>query len=212
MVYAHSFIEPSLPLRNCQKNVPKWYDSYMLSYLKGAIIHKGNGYLIIENQGIGYRVWVTPEQLATPVGKTVEVWLHQKISETEQELFGLPKAESLAFFEQLLSVNGVGPKIALAILASADIPIIKQAILHNQPETFTHISGVGKKTAERILLELKGKVLDEGPAHSGSLEVLQALTGLGFSQAEVMRVLAEIPPALPTEDQIKQALKYLRPN
>lgn len=180
----------------------------MIAYLKGKILEKGITYLIIENNGIGYKVFVTQEILENKIGHEITLYTYMKVSEDGQALFGLPDFETLQFFEMLITVSGVGPKVALAILSSARVDAVKSAIANQDAGIFTRISGVGTKTAEKIILELKNKVGVLAVGGSSS-EVFDALLALGYKQAEVRSVINKVDGSASQEEQIKQALKLL---
>ncbi len=181
----------------------------MIAFIKGTILEKGLTFIILENQGIGYKVFVPPEILEKGIGEEVVLYTYQKVSEDGQALFGLPDFNTLQFFELLITVSGVGPKVALAILSAAKTDAVRQAIANQDAAIFTRISGVGTKTAEKIIVELKNKV---GPATSGGVgasAVFDALLSLGYNQREVREAVQKIEPALPEQEQLKQALKLL---
>ena len=182
----------------------------MLAYLKGKVLEKAPQYLVLENNGLGYKVFVTPEILEARLGDVVAVYTYLKVSDDGQALFGLPDFATLQFFEMLITVSGVGPKVALAILSAARADAVRQAIANQDAGIFTRISGVGTKTAEKIIVELKNKVgtLDIPGAKSSS-EVFDALLALGYSQREVREVIGKVDAALSSGAQIKQALKFL---
>ena len=184
----------------------------MISYLKGTILVKTEQFLILENNGIGYKVFVTPEILENKIGAELSLFTFLKISDDGHTLYGLPNLESLQFFELLLTVSGVGPKVALGILSAAKRDVIEQAIANADSEIFTRMSGVGKKTAERIILELKNKVsaLSIGnTGGQGSSDVFDALVSLGYKNTEARDALQKLDATLPMEQQLKEALKLL---
>jgi len=183
----------------------------MISYLKGTVLEKGLTYIILENGGIGYKVFATPEILEASVGDTVAVYTYHKVAEDGQALFAVPDFATLQFFEQLITVSGVGPKVALAILSSGRVDTIKQAIANQDASVFTRISGVGTKTAERIILELKNKVgaLEAVSGTAASGDVFDALLSLGYNQKEVREALKRVNATLPSQEQLKEALKIL---
>ncbi len=173
-------------------------------------MEKGLSFLIVENQGIGYKVFVTPEVLENKIGDSVKFFTYHKISEDGQSLFGLPDFATLQFFELLITVSGVGPKVALSILSAARVDAVKQAIAGQDAGMFKRISGVGTKTAEKIIVELKDKVLaDSGQRTVASSEVFDALLALGYNQREVREVIGRVDSATGQGEQIKQALKFL---
>jgi len=180
----------------------------MISFIKGKILEKSLTYIILENQGIGYKVFVTPDVLQKSVGDEVALYTYHKVADDGQSLFGVSAFADLQFFELLISVSGVGPKMALAILSAGQVESIKQAIANQDAAIFTRISGIGSKTAERIIVDLKNKV---GPADgtSGSSEIFDALLALGYNQREVRDVINKIDNKKPQEQQLKQALQFL---
>ena len=181
----------------------------MISYLKGKILEKGSNYLILENQGIGYKIFVIPEVLVKAINAEVEFFTYHKVSEDGQSLFGLPDFNTLQFFEMLITVNGVGPKVALAILSSAKVEAIKEAIANQDAGMFRRISGIGTKTAEKIIVELKGKVqISESANKQISSEVFDALLSLGYKQSEVREAVQKVDTSLPQNQQLKQALNF----
>lgn len=181
----------------------------MIAYLKGKILEKAANFIILENAGIGYKVFVTPEVLENRLGDEVKLFIHHKVSEDGQSLFGLPDFETLRFFEMLITVSGVGPKVALAILSAAAVDAVKSAIANQDAGIFTRISGVGTKTAEKIIVELKGKLGAFSAAAKGSSEVFDALVALGYKQAEARGVMNKLDGQLSSGEQIKQALRFL---
>lgn len=181
----------------------------MIAYLKGKILEKGLTYIILENNGIGYKVFVTPDILEQSVGAEVSLFTYHKVSEDGQALFGLSDFATLQFFEMLITVSGVGPKVALAILSASSAEAVKQAIANQDAGMFTRISGVGTKTAEKIIVELKNKV-GAGTASGGaSSEVFDALVALGYNSREVRGIIGKVDSTASQGEQIKQALKLL---
>lgn len=181
----------------------------MIAFLKGTILEKGLTYLIVENSGIGYKVFVTPDVLLKNIGDEVSLFTYHKVAEDGQALFGLPDFNTLQFFEMLITVSGVGPKVALAILSSARVEAISDAIARQDVGIFTRISGVGTKTAEKIIVELKNKALVNSQESLGSTEVFDALLALGYHQREVREAVQKVDSSLTQEQQLKQALKLL---
>jgi len=180
----------------------------MIAFLKGKILDKGLSYIIVENQNVGYKVFVTPETLSRSVGEEVALYTYHKVAEDGQSLFGLLDFSSLQFFELLITVSGVGPKMALAILSAAKADNIKQAIANQDSGMFMRISGIGSKTAERIIVDLKNKV-GAGDGQAGGSEIFDALLALGYSQREVREVINKLDHAKTEQEQLKQALQML---
>ncbi len=183
----------------------------MIAYLQGKVLQKTTHFLIVENQGLGYKVLVTPELLETRIGDTVELYTHLKAGDDGQTLFGMPDFPTLQFFELLITVTGVGPKMALTIVSAAKIDTLQQSIVNQDVDIFIRMSGVGKKTAERIILELKTKIAGGllGEVSVSGSDIYDALTSLGYKAQEVRGVLPKLDTALDMTDQLKQALKLL---
>ena len=184
----------------------------MIAYLQGKVLEKSTNFIVVENNGIGYKVFVTPEGLEFKIGDEARFYIYHKVSEDGQSLFGLPDFETLQFFEMLITVSGVGPKVALAILSSAKADAVKNAIANQDANIFTRISGVGTKTAEKIIVELKNKVGSLAGGVSASSEVFDALIALGYNQREVREIINKLDASKTTGEQIKQALKFLGKN
>jgi Holliday junction DNA helicase RuvA len=185
----------------------------MIGYIKGKIIGKTESQILLENNGIGYRLSVTPKVLDKAMASEVELHTYLQVREDALNLYGFENANDLNFFELLLTVSGVGPKMAMTILSSGDMDLIKNAIASQDLAVFTKMGGVGKKTAERIIVELKeklGSVLLSGKGVvGGGDDILAALEGLGYSTREIKEVLGKIDMNLSSEEKLRQALKYL---
>lgn len=185
----------------------------MLSFLRGTILQKTEDYLLVDVHDLGYRVYVTKTCISeTKVGELVELFLHQHIREDASDLYGFKKADELSLFESLISVSGVGPKSGLAILGLAPTDAILQAITQGDDGMLTKVSGIGGKTAQRIILELRGK-LDQSILGGESThgEEIEALVSLGYSVIQAREALNRVDTSLTdSSDRIKEALKYIR--
>lgn len=187
----------------------------MIGYLEGTIVYSSLTYTVINVGGVGYKVFVAPRILEIPHGQAIKLFIYHKSGDDGQSLFGFTDTTSLHFFELLLTVSGVGPKIALSILSSGDISTLKEAISRQDSAFFSQMGGIGKKTAERIIVDLKDKIgiLTGGSGGSASSsDVFDALIGLGYSTHEARKVLTEIDRSASMEVQLKQALKLLSKN
>ncbi|MCF0151567.1 MAG: Holliday junction branch migration protein RuvA [Firmicutes bacterium] len=198
----------------------------MLSFIKGTVAQVLPGMIVLENQGIGYEINVPDgckAVIAEGTGETVTLYTEMVVREDDVSLYGFSDRESLAFFKLLKTVNGVGAKAALAILSVLDPPSLKQAIAFEDPGPITRANGVGKKIAQRIVMELKDKVegFDTGsplrPAAaplkkgSGKEQAADALVALGYSRSEALAALASVSEEdLTTEEYIRLALKQRR--
>lgn len=183
----------------------------MIAYLKGKVLQKTQNYLILEQSGIGYKILVTPETLEVSLGSDLTLYIYHKSADDGQTLFGMPDFDGLQFFELLITVTGVGPKMALTIISSSKIDVLKQAIINEDSDIFTRMSGVGKKTAERIILELKNKFAGGilTGASSSSSDLFDALIALGYNPREVRDVITKVDDSKDTATQIKEALKLI---
>lgn len=184
----------------------------MIGYLKGKIIERGADRAIIEVGGVGYDVSL-PGNLKIS-GDEVELYIHTHVREDILALYGFEGREELNFFRSLLSVSGIGPKVALAIVGSAPIQQLKDSISKGDPSLLSAVSGVGKKTAEKAVVELKGKMGFVGSAGEIFVEeadeVVEALASLGFKKEEVLSGLKMVPGEITESDEkIKWLIKNL---
>jgi holliday junction DNA helicase RuvA len=166
--------------------------------------------LLVDVGGVGYLVQATPSVLRTGGDEvTVETYLH--VREDALQLYGFGSAEERDLFVHLLSVNGVGPKVALAIVSGSTPADLRRAIALEDTARFEAIPGIGKKTAQRVVLELKEKlgagVAVEGSAPPSDLVARDALVELGFSVADADRALADVDPELPPGERVRLALR-----
>ncbi len=185
----------------------------MLSYIKGTIIGKIKDDLIIKVGDLGYRVTVTPVILTEAKNDTdIELFLYEAARENSIEHYGMKTLEDLDLFAALLSVSGVGPKSALAILGLAPATTLRSAIAKGEVDSLTKVSGIGRKTAERIILELRSKVSDLGLDYSatGGSDEVEALMALGYSAPQARDALAKVDSTITDSgERIKQALKNI---
>ncbi len=183
----------------------------MIAYLKGKVKEKKEKYIILEIGNIGFRIFLSSLFLEKiKVNEEIKIYTFLYSREDTLELYGFSNEEELNFFEYLISVPGIGPKSAISILSLAPPEKLKEAVQQNRVELLTKVSGVGRKTAERIILELKNKFKEEQLEESLDEEVLDALIKLGYSLREARKVIREIPPEITKlEEKVKYALKLL---
>jgi len=188
----------------------------MFAYLRGIILQKGHGFVIVRSGDLGYQVFVNAvahADLAT--GQAVEFYLHHNVKEDAQDLYGFHNFSELEFFKLLISISGVGPKSALGILAMASVDDIKTSIAQGDPSLLNKVSGIGKKTAERIVLELKNKIDKLAPADgvigssiNANSDEIDALIALGYSLQQAREALNNVDPAITDSGaRIRAALK-----
>ncbi len=191
----------------------------MIASLQGKIESLGGDWAIINVGGIGFQVYMPTSTLSAlgNTGKEVNLHTHFHLREDSATLYGFASAEELGLFRTLLSVSGLGPKLALPMLSAMNVEKLTMAIATSSVDLLTEISGVGKKLASRLILELKEKM---GAGWVGApvaeiaqenTEVVAALTYLGYSISEASRAVATLPPSsdLSLEEKIKLTLQYL---
>lgn len=175
------------------------------------------GGIVVVVGGIGYGVFVPARLLETiHSGAEIQLYTYHHIREDIQALYGFDDRSDLAFFRQLIQVSGVGPKMALQVLSRFSAEDVKRAIVHGDMTVLTSIPGVGRKTAERIVVDLKESVSittgdDGAPAPGGaqSMHVLEALMALGYSKEEGMHVVRQIDQTQSLEEQVRSALRLM---
>jgi len=179
----------------------------VIARLRGRPVARTADGLVLDVNGVGYLVQATPSAAASGGDEiTVETYLH--VREDALQLYGFADAAERELFVQLLGVNGVGPKVALAIVSGSRSGELRKAIVREDVARFQAIPGIGKKTAERIVLELKEKiVVDVAEAPGGDLTARDALVELGYSLVDAERALADVDDSLAVEEQVRQALR-----
>lgn len=190
----------------------------MISYLKGKIINKGKSFVVLLVNNVGYRVFVNSVMYAElDVNDEAEIYIHQHVREDALDLYGFKSMEEMEFFELLLSISGIGPKSALGVLSVASVDDIKESIVSGDSVLLTKVSGIGKKTAERVVLELRekiGRLEGVGKRESGqasaSGDEIDALMALGYSTMEARDALRGVDAGIKDSGKrIKEALRRL---
>ena len=200
----------------------------MYAYIKGILAEVNTDSIVIENQGIGYQLYVSLQALEElpAIGMEVKVYTYLHVREDAMVLFGFPDREDLKMFQMLLTVSGVGPKGALGILSALSGDDLRFAILSGDSKAIAKAPGIGVKTAQRVILELKDKVsledaFETKTAHiaggnvmvNGTVknEAIQALVALGYSSSEALKAVSqvEISQEHKVEDVLKLALKHM---
>jgi Holliday junction DNA helicase RuvA len=182
----------------------------VIAYVSGEVVARGADHVVVDVRGVGYKVFVPRH----PGGDTVALHTHHVVRDDAQQLFGFETREELALFELLITVPGVGPKAALSLLSVSSPSALAAAIASGDAAALSRAPGVGKKTAERLIVELKGKVARGGIEREpiGLLtedEAAAALQTLGYSAAEAVTALRGAPPAgaASTEERVTAALR-----
>lgn len=189
----------------------------MIASIEGEITIKNADSIVIEVGGIGYQVYA-PTSMLHRLESGNSAFLHTKliIREDNWSLYGFENLVEKEYFELLLGVSGVGPKSALAVLSVLTIDQIRSAVLSDQPDAFAKVPGVGRKTGQKIILHLQGKVGDSAAVIGGvtvnsmDIDLLEALTGLGYSIAEAQKAIQSIPMDTPNdmEERLRAALHF----
>ena len=196
----------------------------MIAYIKGTVDTLTDQSVVLENQGVGYIVGASSATLSRlpPKGELAQLYTYLQVKEDDMSLFGFLTQEEIRLFRLLISISGIGPKVAMAILAMMSPDQIMTAIVSQDAMTFSKVPGVGKKTAQRITLELQDKIKTQdlglkqegmnmgAVASSEKQDAIDALLALGYSRSESVRaVLAAAEEDMPTEQIIRMALKKL---
>jgi Holliday junction DNA helicase RuvA len=182
----------------------------VIAFVRGEVIARGSDHVIVDVRGVGYKVFVPRH----PSGSTIELHTHHVVREDAQQLYGFQTREELALFEMLISVSGVGPRAALALLSVASPAQLAAAIASGDAAALAHAPGVGKKTAERLIVDLKGKIQRGGVEREPTGmplddEAAAALQALGYTAAEALAALRAVAPAgaASTEERVTAALR-----
>lgn len=206
----------------------------MISAIEGTVEVSGDRFLVINAGSVSYRVFVSPETLRKIPGKgeninpsagsgqasstppRVKLWTHLYQREDTQELYGFPHYAELEFFEMLIQIPGIGPRSGLGIMAVAPLDTLKRAIASGDTSYLTKVSGIGRKTAEKVVLELREKLAGRGvivlgaPELKAESDAMDALVTLGYSSREAREALAAVPPDVTgASARVKEALKRL---
>lgn len=190
----------------------------MIAHISGIVTEKFLGAVIVDVHGVGYEVTISaPDAETVNVHDEVKFYTHHAIRENAEDLYGFLSLAAKKLFEMLISVNGIGPKAAMSILSLSSPEEVRNAIANDDAAFIAKASGVGKKSAERVIVDLRDKVgLPSHYGRSESLipnakgpedEALDALIALGFPLKEATAALADVDPNLPVEERVRQALK-----
>lgn len=184
----------------------------MYGYIRGTVTEIDSNYIILDNQGIGYMIYV-PNPYSYQLNKEYTVFTYTKVAEEEYTLYGFITREQKELFLKLISVKGLGPKMALPIIATGTFESIAEAIENNNLNYLKKFPKIGDKVAKQMVLDLKGKL---NTIHTGlfakedySNELYEVLVGLGYKQADIKKVLNKVNSDLSLEEQVKEALKFM---
>ena len=184
----------------------------MYGYIRGTITEIDSSYIILENNGIGYMIHVA-NPYSYQLNKEYTIFTYTKVAEEEYTLYGFQTREQKELFLKLISVKGLGPKMALPIIATGTIESIADAIENNNLNYLKKFPKIGDKVAKQMVLDLKGKLnaINTGlfAKEDFSDELMEVLVGLGYKQADIKRVLSKVNQDLSLEEQVKEALKLM---
>ncbi|NTV44820.1 MAG: Holliday junction branch migration protein RuvA [Candidatus Yonathbacteria bacterium] len=188
----------------------------MIAQLTGTTSFAGQSYVIMDVHGVGYKIFTTPETILGIGGDLITLHTHLAVRENAMDIYGFRTRAELEFFELLITISGIGPKSALGILSMAPVDTLKKAISSNDTSYLTKVSGIGKKNAEKIVLELRDKLTGGAfveVSEAGLREetdALEALQSLGYSMSEAREALKEVPAdVIGTNKRLSEALKRL---
>jgi len=186
----------------------------MISLLKGIIESNTDKFVIVDVNGVGYKVYISGNTFKNlpKKGQEIKLYTHLYVRENAMDLYGFLNPEELEIFELLISIPGIGPKGALSVLTVVSIETLKKAIANEESAVLTKVSGIGKKMAEKIVLELKTKIGDEfiGKEASPDSEAIDALMSLGYKLKEAREALKKVPKKVEgIENRVREALKVL---
>jgi Holliday junction DNA helicase RuvA len=191
----------------------------MISRLEGKIVYVQEKSVVLDVGGMGYKVQLKPDAASgLALGQKISLWTHLVVREDALELFGFLEKDELDFFEILIGISGIGPKSAIGILSLTTIDVLKKAIASGDTSYLTKISGIGKKTAEKIVLELGDKLRAQGHEAQGKdfreeMDALEALKSLGYSPQEARDALKKVDLEIKdVSERVKEALKILSAN
>lgn len=182
----------------------------MFSYIRGFIKEQGSNYIVLENNGIGFEIFVS-NPFSFPLDSETLVYIYNQIREEEFTLYGFPNLEEKAMFLKLINVKGLGPKMAMPMLATGSVSGIVDAIERENILYLKKFPKIGDKVARQIILDLKGKLAQKESVYQSSNfdELVSVLESLGYKTADVKKILPSMKEDLPIETQVKEALKLL---
>jgi Holliday junction DNA helicase RuvA len=187
----------------------------MIGTLRGQITHKDLNLLIVEVHGVGYKVSTTTDVVVErTLGEEISLYTYLAVRETALDLYGFLTKDSLDIFELLITISGIGPKSALGIMNTATPEMLRQAVATEDTSYLTKVAGIGKRNAEKIVMELKDKLVttsaDFDGASRGAGDVMEALLSLGYDERDVRETLKRMPKDITgTGERVKYALKNL---
>lgn len=182
----------------------------MYNYIKGTVTEVTPNYIVLDNNDIGYQIY-TGNPYSFQEGENYKVYVYQKIAEDDNSLYGFKTKEEKDLFLKLIDVKGLGPKMAMPMIALGSVSGIADAIDRENILYLKKFPKIGDKVARQIILDLKGKLTVDSTVEesASSNELIEVLESLGYKKADIKRVLPQVDPSLPLESQVKSALKLM---
>ncbi len=183
----------------------------MIGSLRGQVLEIHDSFVLLETKDVGYVVKISTSTLSQiKVGENCFFYIHQHLREEQNDLYGFLSYAEQEFFERLIAVSGVGPKVAQTIMSAGSIDLVRRAVMQGDLTLLTSVPGVGKKTAQKIILELKGQLVEASETPARDKEVIEALLTLGYSGVQAKEAVKILSPEI-TEmsDRVREALRYL---
>lgn len=183
----------------------------MIGSLRGKVVEVHASFFLLEVGGVGYAVKASAPTLSQiTAGEERFVYIHDHVREDARDLYGFLSRGEQELFERLLGVSGVGPKVALTLLSAGSADAVRRAILQGDVALLTSVPGVGKKTAQKIVLDLKGQLVEDAELPPGDGEVVEALVTLGYSSAQARDALKAVPATVTdVSSRVREALRHL---
>jgi holliday junction DNA helicase RuvA len=183
----------------------------MIGMLRGEVIEKSSNFFILDVRGVGYLLRAHLRMLADlTVGDEPSIYIHEHIREDSHDLYGFATRDELEVFEILISISGIGPKVGLAMCGSATPAELRQRVAKGDASWFASLPGIGKKTAQKIILELKGQLVEIDAESEVDGELIDALKGLGYKASQAKEVAKDVPVDITdASERVRYALKLL---
>ncbi|MFH1620561.1 MAG: Holliday junction branch migration protein RuvA [Patescibacteria group bacterium] len=185
----------------------------MIGSLRGRVLEIHGSFVLLETNGVGYAVKISASVLThLKTGEEKFLYIHHHVREDQEDLYGFLSYDEQEFFERLIAVSGVGPKVAQTIMSTGSIDSLRRAVMQGDLDFLTSVPGVGKKTAQKIILELKGQLVEAVETPLEEREVIEALVSLGYSVNQAKEAVKTLSPdTIEVTDKVREALRHLAP-
>jgi Holliday junction DNA helicase RuvA len=181
----------------------------MIITLTGKVSHKDSDFAVIEASGVGYRVFLNPSVMRKlEVGSPARLWTYEHVREDSREIYGFTSIQELRLFGKLLAISGVGPKMAQNILGLGTVPEVESAVERGDIDLLSRVPRVGRKTAQKIILELKGRLVERGDGNTEEQQVVAALVGMGYGREDARTAVSRTEGS-DVKSRLRSALREL---